>query len=247
VGLVAKSCPILATPWTVACRLLCPWDFPGKNAGVDCHFLRQGIFLTQELNPGLLHCRQMTELWGKLNHLLRPLITYPNLLSLLQQITHSCIICSSVSTQGSLKPIPSFPTHQAWGHIPEEDWQIDFTHMLPTQKIKLMFTLVDTFAGWIEALPMRSETASEVTQFLIWEIIPHFGLPLSLQSNNGPALISQITQQVAQSCYRNQYWRNQAPHLESRTQVYMSVGPEALTLKALSPEQREYRVFINRL
>ena len=27
--------------------LLCPWDFPGKNTGVGCHFLLQGIFLTQ--------------------------------------------------------------------------------------------------------------------------------------------------------------------------------------------------------
>ena len=25
-------------------RVLCPWDFPGKNAGVSCHFLLQGIF-----------------------------------------------------------------------------------------------------------------------------------------------------------------------------------------------------------
>ena len=24
-------------------RLLCPWDFPDKNAGVGCHFLLQGI------------------------------------------------------------------------------------------------------------------------------------------------------------------------------------------------------------
>ena len=24
-------------------RLLCPWDFPGKNTGMDCHFLLQGI------------------------------------------------------------------------------------------------------------------------------------------------------------------------------------------------------------
>ena len=31
-------------------RLLCPWDSPGKNIGVDCHFLLQGIFLTQGLN-----------------------------------------------------------------------------------------------------------------------------------------------------------------------------------------------------
>ena len=35
--------------------LLCPWDFPGKNTGVGCHFLLQGIFLTQESNPRLLH------------------------------------------------------------------------------------------------------------------------------------------------------------------------------------------------
>ena len=40
-------------------RLLCPWDSPGKNTGVGCHFLLQGIFLTQRLNMGLLHCRQI--------------------------------------------------------------------------------------------------------------------------------------------------------------------------------------------
>ena len=40
-------------------RLLCPWGFPGKNIGVGCHALLQGIFSTQGLNPGLLHCRQI--------------------------------------------------------------------------------------------------------------------------------------------------------------------------------------------
>ena len=40
-------------------RLLRPWGFPGKNSGVGCHFLLQGIFHTQGLNPGLPHCRQM--------------------------------------------------------------------------------------------------------------------------------------------------------------------------------------------
>ena len=39
-------------------RLLCPWDSPGKNTGMDCHAILQGIFLTQRSNPhplGLLH------------------------------------------------------------------------------------------------------------------------------------------------------------------------------------------------
>ena len=40
-------------------RLLCPWDSPGKNTGVCCHLLLQGIFPTQESNPCLLHSRQI--------------------------------------------------------------------------------------------------------------------------------------------------------------------------------------------
>ena len=35
-------------------RLLCPWDSLGKNSGVGCYFLLQGIFLTQGSNPCLL-------------------------------------------------------------------------------------------------------------------------------------------------------------------------------------------------
>ena len=42
-------------------RLL-PWNFPGKNTGAGCHFLLQGIFLTQGSNPHrlcLLHWQQI--------------------------------------------------------------------------------------------------------------------------------------------------------------------------------------------
>ena len=42
-GEVAQSSQTLCDP--VDCRLLRPWDSPGKNTGVDCHFLLQGIFL----------------------------------------------------------------------------------------------------------------------------------------------------------------------------------------------------------
>ena len=36
-------------------RHLCPWNFPGKSTGADCHFLLQGIFLTQGSNLLLLY------------------------------------------------------------------------------------------------------------------------------------------------------------------------------------------------
>ena len=50
---------LFATPWTVATRLLRPWDFPGKITGVGSCSLLQGIFPTQGSNPGLPHCTQM--------------------------------------------------------------------------------------------------------------------------------------------------------------------------------------------
>ena len=34
-------------------------DSPGKNTGVCCHVLLQGIFPTQGSNPGLPHCRRI--------------------------------------------------------------------------------------------------------------------------------------------------------------------------------------------
>ena len=49
--------------------LLCPWGFSGRNSRVDCHFLLQGIFLTQGLNLRHLHCRQILyplSHWGNL-------------------------------------------------------------------------------------------------------------------------------------------------------------------------------------
>ena len=45
---VAKSCSIFLPPHGLQpVRLLCPWDFPGKNTGMGCHFFLRGIFLTQ--------------------------------------------------------------------------------------------------------------------------------------------------------------------------------------------------------
>ena len=58
--LVAQLCPTLCNPMHCSpARLLCPWDSPGKNNGVSCHALLQGIFPTQGSKPGLPHCRQM--------------------------------------------------------------------------------------------------------------------------------------------------------------------------------------------
>ena len=58
VCLVTQSCPTVCDP--LGCSPLGSsfhGDSLGKNTGVDCHALLQGIFPTQGWNPGLPHCR----------------------------------------------------------------------------------------------------------------------------------------------------------------------------------------------
>ena len=58
--LVAQSCPSLCDPMDYSPPdSSVHGDSSGKNTGVGCHALLQGIFPTQELNPGLLHCRRI--------------------------------------------------------------------------------------------------------------------------------------------------------------------------------------------
>ena len=53
--LVTQSCLTLKPHGLQPTRLLCPWDFPGKNTAVSCHFLLQRIFPIHGSNLYLLH------------------------------------------------------------------------------------------------------------------------------------------------------------------------------------------------
>ena len=44
-------------------RLLCPWNFLGRNTGVGCYVLLQGIFRSQGTNPRILHCKEILNFW----------------------------------------------------------------------------------------------------------------------------------------------------------------------------------------
>ena len=58
--LVTQLCPTLCDPMDCSLPDSSAHGYsPGKNTGVDCHYLLQGIFPTQGLNPGLPHCRQI--------------------------------------------------------------------------------------------------------------------------------------------------------------------------------------------
>jgi transposase InsO family protein len=63
--------------------------------------------------------------------------------------------------------------------------------------------LIDTFSGWVEAFPRKRETAQVVAKVLLEEIIPRYGIPETLGSDNGPAFISNVLQGLARAVGTN--------------------------------------------
>ena len=60
VCLVAQWCPTLCDPMDCSPPgSSVHGDSPGKNTRVGCHTLLQGIFPTQESDPGIWHCRRI--------------------------------------------------------------------------------------------------------------------------------------------------------------------------------------------
>ena len=84
------------------------------------------------------------------------------------------------------------------GKGPGQHWEIDFTEVRPGKYGYWYFlVLVDTVSGWVKAFPTKGETAMIVAKKILKEIVPRFGLPVTIGSDNGPAFVSQIVQSLA--------------------------------------------------
>jgi transposase InsO family protein len=87
---------------------------------------------------------------------------------------------------------------QVLGRVPGQSWEVDFTEVKPGRyRCKYLLVLIDTFSGWVEAFPTKRETAQVVAKVLLEEIIPRYGIPETLGSDNGPAFISNVLQGLA--------------------------------------------------
>ena len=70
---------------------------------------------------------------------------------------------------------------------------------MPVSQGYKYLVMIDTFTGWIEGFPTQTEKAEEVVKILLHKIIPRFGLPRSLQSDNGASFTSKVTQGVSKA------------------------------------------------
>ena len=122
-------------------------------------------------------------------------LTGPGISRAIRKVIARCVVC----WKNNLKtdPYQRRERKQYQGQCPLENWQIDLLRCQGSESGNICSSLLTPFSGWIEAYPTRMETSLEAVKALLKEIIPHFGLPGSMQSDNGPAFVSEITQKFS--------------------------------------------------
>ena len=115
----------------------------------------------------------------------------------IEEVVEKCASCAQVNQGASRKVLEAKRDRRIEpGHF----WEVDFTEIKPGKygyKYQLVF--VDTFSGWVEAFPTKSEMAQATVKKLLNEIIPRFGLPLSIGSDNGLDFTVQVSQGLARA------------------------------------------------
>ncbi|KAL0611031.1 Gag-Pol polyprotein [Plecturocebus cupreus] len=128
----------------------------------------------------------------KLTELQRTKYHIPHLHQLIKKIATRHNVCARVNLGGNRS---SQVKVKLRGASPGEHWEVNFTEIKPPANgYKYLLVFIDKFSGWVEAFPTRSETALVVTKKLLQDLVPQFGLPLMLGSDNGPAFTAQISQ-----------------------------------------------------
>lgn len=107
----------------------------------------------------------------------------------------SCMICathnvgrSTAITQQAAHPCPTRP----FEHVMR-----DFVELSPSEGKKYCLVMVDMWSKWVEVFPSSKQTANVVAKALITEIIPRWGIPTKLSSDNGSHFVNDAISQLS--------------------------------------------------
>ena len=91
-----------------------------------------------------------------------------------------CVVCSQINLG---RKTPVIMSHTGRSGRPFNQIQIDFVEMPWLNGLRYILVVVCIFSRWVEAYPMRRNDSLTVAKLLLRELIPRFGVPVSLESD----------------------------------------------------------------
>lgn len=101
----------------------------------------------------------------------------------------TCEICARYNPQGQIR--------QGKGQFPQPNYpfqilHMDFIELSPCRGYRYCLVIIDVFSRWTEIYPSSKADASTVAKALLKDIIPRYGIPEKLYSDNGSHFVNEI-------------------------------------------------------
>ncbi len=106
-----------------------------------------------------------------------------------------CVTCNTHNVARGIKtPLASQPAPAG----PFEYLMMDFIELTPCGKQKHCLVMVDMWSKWVEAFPTSKQDSAAVAKALLTEIVPRWGIPRKISSDNGRHFVNDAIKQVGQ-------------------------------------------------
>ena len=111
-----------------------------------------------------------------------------------KNVCAACITCAKHNSQGHIKPRRgAFPTQP----YPFHTIHMDFIELSTCQQYKYCLVIIDAFSKWVEIIPTKHPDAITVAKALCKRIIPTFGIPQIIRSDNGSHFVNDVVKKMS--------------------------------------------------
>ena len=106
----------------------------------------------------------------------------------------ACVTCARHNPQGNIRPrrgafpTPPYPFHTV---------HMDFIELSTCQQYKYCLVIIDAYSKWVEIIPTKNPDAITVAKALCKRIIPTFGIPQIIRSDNGSHFVNDVVKRMS--------------------------------------------------